>query len=199
VSRPAISELVVGDAPDAWRALGFEVEGDECRVGTVRVRLTGEGGGIRAWSIRDAASTELDGLETASADGVLAPGPRHPNGTVSLDHVVVLTPSLDRTGAALERAGMPLRRIREAGDVRQGFLRMGEVVLELVESRELGEGESARFWGLVFVAEDLDALAERLGDRLGDVRDAVQPGRRIATVRRSAGLGMPAAFMTPEP
>ena len=43
---------------------------------------------------------------------------------------------------------------------------------------------------------DLDALATRLGDDLGAPRDAVQPGRRIATVRESAGLGLPLAFMT---
>ena len=39
----------------------------------------------------------------------------------------------------------------------------------------------------------------RLGDDLGAPRDAVQPGRRIATVRESAGLGVPVAFMSPAP
>jgi hypothetical protein len=47
------------------------------------------------------------------------------------------------------------------------------------------------------VVDDLEAAAERLGDRLGRVKDAVQPGRRIATVRREAGLGVPLALMTP--
>jgi hypothetical protein len=36
-----------------------------------------------------------------------------------------------------------------------------------------------------------------LGDLLGSLRDAVQPGRRIATLRREAGLGPAIAFMTP--
>jgi hypothetical protein len=36
-----------------------------------------------------------------------------------------------------------------------------------------------------------------LGDRVGEVRDAIQPGRRIATLRRSAGLSLPVALMTP--
>ena len=49
------------------------------------------------------------------------------------------------------------------------------------------------------VVSDLDALAERLGDDLGTPRDAVQSGRRIATLRESAGLGVPVAFMTPAP
>jgi hypothetical protein len=44
---------------------------------------------------------------------------------------------------------------------------------------------------------DLDAAAERLGDRLGRARDAVQRGRRIATVRPEAGLGPPVALITP--
>jgi hypothetical protein len=34
---------------------------------------------------------------------------------------------------------------------------------------------------------------------LGSVRDAVQPGRRIATMRREANLGLPVAFMTAPP
>ena len=57
----------------------------------------------------------------------------------------------------------------------------------------------ARFWGLVVIVSDLDALALELGERLGTVRDAVQPGRRIAPLRPSAGLGPALAFMDPEP
>jgi hypothetical protein len=45
---------------------------------------------------------------------------------------------------------------------------------------------------------DLDATAAALGERLGAVKDAVQPGRRIATLRRQAGAGVPLAFMSPE-
>jgi hypothetical protein len=35
-----------------------------------------------------------------------------------------------------------------------------------------------------------------MGEKLGEVHDAVQPGRRIATVRREAGLGVPVALIT---
>ena len=50
------------------------------------------------------------------------------------------------------------------------------------------------------VADDLDATAEWLGDRVGTPKDAVQPGRRIATLRhRDLGLGLPVAIMTPHP
>jgi hypothetical protein len=131
-------------------------------------------------------------MESAPADST------HPNGAVALDHVVVVTPDFDRTAAALAAAGLPLRRIRDAGGFRQGFRRLGPAILELVESREAPPGP-ATFWGLVVVVPDLDALALRLGEHLAGVRDAVQPGRRIATVRRSAGLGPALAFMDPEP
>jgi hypothetical protein len=90
-----------------------------------------------------------------------------------------------------------LRRIRDAGGFRQGFRRLGPAILELVETVDAPAGP-ARFWGLTLIASDLDALAERLGDRLRPIKDAVQPGRRIATLDRSAGLRTNVAFMTPE-
>ena len=46
-------------------------------------------------------------------------------------------------------------------------------------------------------APDLDTTAASFGDHIGEVRAAVQPGRRIATLKRSAGLGLPVALMTP--
>jgi hypothetical protein len=60
-----------------------------------------------------------------------------------------------------------------------------------------GDGPAA-FWGLTLVSADLDATRAALGDELiGAPRDAVQAGRRIATVRRSAGLGTAVAVMSP--
>jgi hypothetical protein len=60
-------------------------------------------------------------------------------------------------------------------------------------------GGPARLWGISFLVPDLDATAAALGDLLGTPRDAVQPGRRIATLRREANLGPAVAFMTPGP
>ena len=78
-----------------------------------------------------------------------------------------------------------------------GFRRLGPAILELVETKD-GPSGPARFWGLVVVVDDLHALAGRLGEQLGSIRDAVQPGRRIATLRASAGLGEAVAFISPE-
>ncbi|HET9163362.1 MAG TPA: hypothetical protein VFN89_07975 [Solirubrobacterales bacterium] len=205
----AIDELTVADAPEAWSALGFAVEGDTCVLGDVRVRLAGPEAGERlvGWSLRGVRGTELDGLPTGRSDRP-PPGevPAHPNGITAIDHVVAITPALERTVAALQAAGLDLRRVREeptpAGAPRQAFFRLGAVILEVVQEppeaiERAGEDRPAFFWGLALLAPEIDATVAGLGDRAGAVRDAVQPGRRIATVRRSAGLALPVALMTP--
>jgi hypothetical protein len=203
-----LDELVVADSPENWRDCGFSVEGDECVIGDVRIRFApGQGRGLVNWSLRDIDSLDLDGLPTTRSDRPPpADAPTHPNGITSLDHVVAISSDLDRTVAALEAAGLDLRRIRDeatpAGAPRQAFFRLGATILEVVQeppeaTERAGGDRPAFFWGLAFVAPDLERTVAFLGDRAGEVRAAVQPGRRIATLRRSAGLSLPVALMTP--
>lgn len=208
--RPRLDELTIADSPAAWRACGFVVDGELCTIGAVRLRLVGEdaGRGVVEWALggfEDAG--DLDGLRTSvSVNPVSEPG-AHPNGVTGLDHVVVISPDLDRTIAVLEAAGLDLRRIREeptpAGAPRQGFFRLGEPILEVVQAppdaieRSGGPDGPAFFWGLALIAPDLDATVAEIGPGAGEPRDAVQPGRRIATLKRSAGLALPVALMTP--
>lgn len=114
-----------------------------------------------------------------------------------MDHVVAVTPDLGRTRRALAEAGLEPRRVREAGDgTRQAFYVLGTALLEL--AGPVGEPGPAAFWGLTLVVEDLLAAAREMGESLGPIREAVQPGRRIATVREEhAGLGLPVALMSP--
>lgn len=206
---PTIDELTIGDEPAAWSALGFAVEDEACVVGDVRLRLAGSaaGKGLCAWSLREPDTTELDGLPTAESErGPAAAGATHPNGITAIDHVVVITPDLERTIDALEAAGMDLRRIRDeptpAGAPRQAFFRLGALILEVVQEpddvvEQNGRERPAFFWGIALVAPDLEATVAELGDRVSEIRDAVQPGRKIATLRRSAGLSLPVALMSP--
>lgn len=196
---PRLAALRLADAPGAWSELGFCMQDSEFALGGIRVRLGEPGSGIVGWTLTGIDPTaDIDGLPTEVAATDVAADVEHENGAVGIDHVVVITPSFERTAAALDRAGMPLRRtISGPRGNRMGFRRLGPAILELVESPG-AESDPARFWGLVVIVEDLDALAVRLGDRLGGVRDAVQPGRRIATLRESAGLGPTVAFMSPE-
>lgn len=209
--KVTLDELTVADAPEAWRECGFAVEGDICVIGETRIRLAGEAAGKRllGWSLRGvAADAGLDGLATAVSEcPPPASAPAHPNGIVAVDHVVAVTPDLDRTVAALAAAGLDLRRIRDeptpAGAPRQAFFRVGEPILEVVQEpleaiERAGGDHPAFFWGLAFVAPDLEATVAHLGEgRVGEIRPAVQPGRRIATVRRAAGLAVPIALLTP--
>lgn len=198
-----LTELVVGDDPAAWERAGFAVEGDVTWVGGVRVRLTGaaDGRGVRSWGFAAPPPDGLDGLAVHEAAPAAPPGGTHPNGVVGFDHVVVLSPDLDRTLEAFTGAGLELRRTREVGTPdsprRQMFFWLGEPILELVgPASPSGDGPS-RTYGLAVTVADLDATAAHLGEACGRVKDAVQPGRRIATLRHEAvGMSVPVAFMT---
>jgi hypothetical protein len=206
---PTIDELTLADDPAHWQALGFAVSDDTCQIGSVRVRFTDQdaGRGILGWSLREIQSTELDGLPTRiSEQPPPAQSVAHPNGTVSIDHVVAFSPAFERSVKALQAAGLDLRRVRDeptpAGAPRQAFFRLGQEILELVQEPEEavsqlgGPGHPARFWGLAVLVQDIDRSAELLGPHVSEPRAAVQPGRRIATVKRSAGLSVPLALMS---
>lgn len=208
---PGIDEILVGDPPEAWRAAGFTVDPDGiCRIGTVRVRLAGrqEGKHIRSWSLRSVRlspeTTDVDGLVTGPAPEGRGPAQPadHDNGAVLIDHIVVATPDMDRTVTALEAAGLAVRRVRDTdaetygAPMRQTFFRLGEVILEVIGPAEPSGEVPAQFFGLALTVDDLDALPERYGPLLGRIKDAVQPGRRIATLRhRDLGLSVAIAFM----
>lgn len=206
-----LDELVVADEARAWRQCGFSTGDEVCIVGDVRIRPIGAdaGKGLVGWSLRGVDATSLDGLVTSRSDSPPpAERPVHPNGVTALDHVVAISSDLDRTVGALTDAGLDLRRIREeptpAGAPRQAFFRLGEPILEVVQAppeaiEHTGGNRPAFFWGLAFVAPDLEATVASLGDRVSEIREAVQPGRRIASLRRSAGLALPVALMTPPP
>jgi catechol 2,3-dioxygenase-like lactoylglutathione lyase family enzyme len=201
----SIARLMVDDDPSVWRSAGFAVDSSgHCRIGTVElvIEAVGDATGITSWVLAaapDETVNDVDGLSTAHGEPASVGGPvDHRNGAVSIDHVVVMTPDLDRTIAAVERGlGVPLKRIREAQagdrDVRQAFFRMGEVILEVVWSGPHAEGR-AKFWGLAVTVADLDATFDALGpDQMTVPKSAVQPGRRIA---RLHGPAVPVALMS---
>ncbi len=161
----------------------------------------GAGAGVVGWTLRGAGSAELDGLPTEVAAGDGPPdGRTAPTRTAPSPSTTWWRSPGDfgRTTAALEAAGLALRRVREVpgrDGVRQGFFLLGTSLLEL--AGPVPGHDHAAFWGLTIAVADLDAAAALLGDRLGEPRDAVQPGRRIATVRPEAGSSVALALMTP--
>ena len=206
MSDPKVEWLTVAGDVDTWRSLGLTVtaEGLIPLVGaSIRIVATSadQEPGITGWALSgiDAVS-DIDGLATE----VVAPMPpiyaQHALRASGLDHVVVSTADLERTSGAIASAtACELKRIREVGTMRQGFHRIGRggLIVELVERPDLPAGP-ASFWGLVVIVDDIDAAFELIGaERISPPKDAVQPGRRIATVRADVGLGLPVALMTP--
>lgn len=207
-----VAELLIADAPEAWRAAGFAVDGDVCRVGSVWLRFVGRdaGRGVVGWGLSGAEVGDVDGVRVVGLDTSLA-GVRssatsdaHGNGTIGIDHLVLMTPDLDRTVTALAAIGLEPRRRRDAelggSAVQQVFYRLGDVILEVVgDPAAHGEGP-ASIWGITFAVADIDATTALLGDGVGRVKDAVQPGRRITTLRGKAlAISTAVAFLSEQP
>jgi hypothetical protein len=195
-----VAALRIGGEPERWRKLGFAVEDGSVKLGGVRVEFLppGDVEGIVSWSLEGAeVPRSIDGLVSDHGFRDGEPAADHPNGALSIDHIVVLTPSLERTTDAFAAIGVECRRVRDAGaGVRQGFFFVDDVLVEVVDGTEPDAHAPARFWGLTLVVADIDETARLLGDDIGRVKDAVQPGRRIATVRPEASGGLPLAFIT---
>ena len=208
--------LEIGGEIQPWEALGFPFEAHVTRIADVAITIVGGEPGLHGWAFaldgHDGPDrTELiDGIATtitrASEHNMAAVKPdgassskigRHT--VVGLDHVVVNTSDPVRTCSAIESVlGLPVRRMREVGNgYEQRFHKAENMIIEVVSGPRMAPGD-AHLWGLVASVEDLDALAGDLGDALtSPPKVAVQPGRRISTVRAAAGLGVPFALMSP--
>jgi hypothetical protein len=77
------------------------------------------------------------------------------------------------------------------------FFWIGDPILEVVSPATATGDEPSSFWGIACAVADIDATAHALGDACSRPKDAVQPGRRIATLRHEPlGMSVPVAFMT---
>ncbi len=197
-----IASLGIADAPGLWAELGFELDGQDCWVSGVRHRLGLSGSGIVGWSITDAPGLVEFPL-IPSVDGEPRPTPEHPNGVVALDHVVVSSGDIDGTIERFEGCGIDLRRTRrfeaDGQPMMQAFFKLEEVAVEVVGPPGRVGDDPSGFFGLAFTVNDLDTTVAHLGELLRTPKEAVQPGRRIATLDRAAGSTVAMAFMSPRP
>jgi hypothetical protein len=197
-----LTTVVVGDEPDGWATAGFTLHDDRVRISSTTIVCDPSvGQGIAVVSINSLTDT-VDGLPIGLVDAPVTPATEHHNRVTGFDHLVAVSPSIDRTADALIDAGLQRRRTRRfemGGETRrQDFFRLGDVILELVGIDGAKGAGDAAFWGLALECDDLDLAASRLGQALGTVKDAVQPGRRIATVRtKELGISVPIALMSP--
>lgn len=216
-----IVAVEIGGEIEPWESIGLHIAGGRAVVGSVAIRFVGGKPGIRRVLVddpdksialsasqpserggADPSAFEIDdspwGLASSASPLDSPQHAPHPVGAKMIDHFVLMTPDMHRTCGAIELVlGEPLKKIRNAGNgVQQGFFRLGEVIVEVVESPQVPPG-GAVWWGLVLIVDDLDEVTAWLGpDVISLPRKAVQPGRFIASVRSSVGLGVPVALMS---
>lgn len=71
------------------------------------------------------------------------------------------------------------------------------MILEVVGSPDSAEDGPSTLWGITYVVGDVEATAAFFGDRTTPVKDAVQPGRRITTLKhRALGMSVPTAMIS---
>jgi len=203
---PQLVALTVADDAEAWRRAGFTVEVDgTCRIGSVDVRIREvpeEGNPGVQWTLElDEPTDSIDGIATDVGTVSVAIPATHPNGAVAFDHVVVMTPDLDRTVGALQSRGFEVTGTREGEaygrPMRQAFFLLGDIVLDVAGPPAPDGDGPAQVFGVAVTVSDLGAAGALLGENLGDPKDATQPGRQVASVRSKAGLKTPVAFMSP--
>ncbi len=232
-----LTGIRLGDSAQSWQDAGFTVapaDGSHSAEGTAtvslggtRIQLTGSGGGFLGWAFGDdptanaaessIAATDLDGLPLLEPQLFLppsaAPAP-HPNGIVSIDHVVIQSPDMRRTTEAFTNLGLTPSGGRTSDSygstMQQRFFWAGDVILEMVGPLEESPGDSgdnadkpgehppATMFGLALVSPDLQATGDFLGDLMGEPKEAVQAGRTIAGLRgKDTGISIPIAVMSP--
>ena len=202
-----IERVQVADTADAWAAAGFEVGPQAtCWFGDLAVELVGRerGFGIVGWSLSGVPGDleSLDGIPTAPVEPASGPRPRHPNGVTSVDHLVLLSPDLARTVEAFAALGAAPRRERDGElggqPIRQVFYRLGGVILEVIGSPGTATDGPSSLWGITYVVEDIDAAGDYFGERTSRIKEAVQRGRRITTLRhRDLDLSVRTALISP--
>jgi hypothetical protein len=113
---------------------------------------------------------------------------------MTVDHIVVLVPDLDSAIGKFSRASLAPRLRMTVGDRPAAFFRAGPVI-EVIESPV----RQASLYGIALTSEiPLETMSLQWRSRgldVGEIRPAIQPGRRIMTVRDlDAGL----AIMSPD-
>lgn len=217
MAPPFPVRLVVADEPSAWQSAGFSVDGEGvCDFGEVSLQLVGRASGkkgLLSWALAGVPSgvNEVDGIPTtpvqdvaakAAVSSPVAAKAKHPNGVTGIEQVVLNSPDPGRTVAVLK--GLGLEPQRQTDRVLKGFIQTiykpSETIIELLgpaKPKPGTEKQPAGFFGITFVCEDLDATHRHLADTTKPPWKAVQPGRRLTTLKgETHGVSVAVAFIS---
>eukprot|EP01062_Namystynia_karyoxenos_P062281 TRINITY_DN55192_c0_g1_i1.p1 TRINITY_DN55192_c0_g1~~TRINITY_DN55192_c0_g1_i1.p1 ORF type:complete len:233 (+),score=75.95 TRINITY_DN55192_c0_g1_i1:83-781(+) len=198
MARPV--ELRLPDSAEAWRSAGFAVSpGGSVDLGALQLRLGAQKASVGFAGLPDGVA-ELDGMSVHAADPADAQGVAHPNGVSALDALSLQTGDCDRTRAALAAVGM--QPAKETSAVRKGFsmlfYRPPQGPIIEIAGPSKGAAPPLRLWGVMLVSPDLDAFCRALPQSTKPPWTAVQPGRRITTLRgKHHGISIAVAVLSP--
>ena len=199
-SAPALVRVLVNGGPSSWQRAGFDCSKAGFRAGEVEVLVGGHS--KVPLLVFEPDCGPLDGTAVPGNGSEVGELPAvHPNGVCGVDHVVVSTGGVERTSGLLADAGLELLGDRQAvlggKQVEQRFHHAGPCLIELVGPSGATGGDPARVWGITFVTSEIESLPALEPAPVASIRDAVQPGRRIATAVPEVGLPTRVAFMDP--
>ncbi len=206
--------VTLNENPESWELLGFTLSHGKAgessfMLGQVKFVFTSGSGPKGISSVKASGISEpIDSLpfkeiSNNEAGNMTFQGrSSHRNAITKIDHLVVTTADCDRTTSAFESAGIPSRRVRTFGNqenlTRQTFFWLGDVILELVGPDSSSGSDQPAFWGLALVSENITETLSVFGDLCTPLKQAVQAGRSITTVKtRDIGISVPIAVMTP--
>lgn len=209
VPERQLLEINLSEDALPWERIGFDIltqnSTQSTHVGRTKLCFkkidTIEGiSSVHVEGVKQSVDSLTFNPTTTSAGEIEAPF--HPNRIVRIDHLVVTTPNPDKTTKALIEAGITLSGVRTFGNspnqTRQSFFWLGDVILELVGPHEVAKDGDPLFWGLALVSSDINETVNYLGDLCTPLKDAIQPGRQITTVKtRDLSIGVSIAIMSP--
>ncbi len=150
-----LAGIDIGGSCAAWEAIGLvtDVEG---RIPLANGALVFEPGdpGIVGLVIDgvEQLPDQIEGIPLRP--GSVVAGSDHPSGAFEIDHVVIVTDSLERTSSAVTEAlGLECLRIRETETVRQAFHRFADqggvrgCIIEIVENARVQSPAAVRIGG----------------------------------------------------
>jgi hypothetical protein len=148
---------------------------------------TGEPGwGFSRVNAQAVTSGLLGAIPTWQGPPPTGPSPGHPSTVTKIDHVVLRTPSLSIAEEAITSAlGMAARRRSSPRRTPMMFFRVGEALLEVVES-----APTPTLSGVALRAVDIDAAVAIAGGLLGRPHPAIQGGRLASATRRWDGFSV---------
>lgn len=164
--------------------------------------LTGQKRTWKRFRCADIASAGVKTFILQHTGGPLPEPQVAAGGVVSLDHLVIETPSPDRA-AAIYGARLGLRfaldRTAEQWKTRFLFFRLGGLTLEVIH--RLGQDHDARaddtVWGLTWAVDNLELARARLlaaGLDVSEIRKGRKPGSTVFTVKDGT-LDIPTLFI----